>query len=94
MSWSVYTTASMTEDVSAALDKAFDDAPQAREHAGPQEAAAKEATLALLTAVARDTDEVSIRLSGHYNAGKNPTPGWADCMITVSISQVIPKPTP
>lgn len=93
MSWSVSTKASMTEDVSAALDKAFETAPQALEHAGPQADYAKQAVLSLLTGVARDTDDVFISMSGHYNPDKEPVAGWADCQISITVSQSIPKPS-
>lgn len=91
MSWSISTTVPASEDVGAAIDKAFHDSPAAREHAGPQADVAKAAVLALVSGVARDVDEVAINASGHYNADKTPAPGWADCMITVSVRQVVPK---
>jgi hypothetical protein len=48
--------------------------------------AAVDAARALAKAVGRPEDEVYVTLSGHANPEHGPRPGWADEMITVSIS--------
>lgn len=99
MSYSFSAQASMSEDVGAAIDKAYEDSMAGYSDAAATKAifdevipTAKEIALAMLTAVARPEDGVSISISGHHNAGKEPTPGWSDCFMTVTVSQRVPKP--
>lgn len=87
MSWNVTIVADMSTDISKAIDEAFDE--NARERGGPQLEYAKEAALSLLTGVARPQDRVRISLTGHYNEGCEPTAGWSNCFISLSVSQDI-----
>jgi len=89
MSWNVSTGASMGSNVGTAIDEAVAAAGTQTEGSEEQIAAAREAALALLTAVARPEDSVQITLSGHSNPDKAPRAGWADQMVTVSVRQVV-----
>lgn len=89
MSWNIYgIEASMGTDVGAAIDEAVAAAGSQVEGSTAQIAAAREAALGLITAVARPEDRVRITMSGHSNPDGAPRPGWADQMVTVSISQI------
>jgi len=99
MSYSFGTQASMSEDVGAAIDKAYEedlagfaDKEGAKALLDEIIPTAKAIALEMLTAVARPEDEVSISISGHHNAGKEPTPGWRDCFMSVAVYQKPPKP--
>ena len=91
MSWSVTINVNPNESIDDAIKAAFDQNPEARKQGGPQIEMAIEAAYLLIQGVSRPQDGVVIRLSGHYNPNLAPTPGWADCMISVSVSQIAAK---
>ncbi len=48
---------------------------------------AKYAARELAYSVGRPDDQVVVSLSGHVNPGHQPRPGWANDMITVTVTQ-------
>lgn len=56
-----------------------------------QQAAAVEAAALLARACGRPGDQVYVSLSGHANLDHAPAAGWADELITVTVSAAPPK---
>jgi hypothetical protein len=38
--------------------------------------------------VAQDTESVQVSISGHWNGGVEPKPGWASNALTISVTQI------
>ena len=93
MSWSVTGIEAPADDhaIEAAIDTAIANAGSQVEGSDAQIAAARTAALALAAAVARPEDGVRISMSGHSNPDRAPRPGWADQMVSVTVSQVPAK---
>ena len=95
MSYSFGTEVSMGEDVGAAIDKAYEESLGTYSDRAAVKATfdevvptAKRVALSMVAAVARPEDTVRVSISGHHNAGNEPTPGWSDCFMTVTVTQV------
>lgn len=84
MSWSASTKDAVNK-ASIAVDKPqLSDAVEVEQEAQFQAAVAAAKLLAV--SVGRLGDEVMVTMSGHANPGHAPRVGWADEVITVSVS--------
>lgn len=84
MSWSTHTPEAQSKSSIIVPEPALSDDVEAEQ--GHQFNVAVEAAKKLAEAVGRPGDDVRITLSGHANPDHAPRPGWAEEMITVSVS--------
>jgi hypothetical protein len=84
MSWSTHTPEAQPKNSIVVPEPALSD--RVAEEQNDQFSVALEAAKKLAEAVGRPGDEVRITLSGHANPDHAPSVGWADEMITVSVS--------
>lgn len=88
MSWSLNKTVETPEELDGVMPD-YVVTTEAAEQVGIAVAGAK----AILSSGAVGTGKrFSVALSGHANAGHEPTPGWANDCITVSVTQLAATP--
>lgn len=83
MSWNTHTD-SVAKDAITVPTPHLSDVVEAEQ--AEQFQAAVDAAKALARVVGRDGDEVIVTMSGHANPGHGPREGWANEMISVTVS--------
>lgn len=89
MSYSFYAPDAELGDLKAVLEASAEAGvpePQ-KTNAADAIAAAIDAVVALAPTITRSGDKLTVSISGHANEGCAPTPGWADCAVSISITQ-------
>jgi hypothetical protein len=84
MSWSTSTPEPVAKDAIEVTRPTLSDYVEAEQQA--QLDAATEAARALAQVVGRPDDLVQVSLTGHANPSHAPRQGWADEMVTVTVS--------
>lgn len=84
MSWSSSTGEAVAKDAITLAEPALSDAVEAEQR--EQFEAAVEAAKALARVVGRPDDAVFVSVSGHANPGHGPREGWAQELISVTVS--------
>lgn len=96
MSFSIVTSATSPMEVAQAVERAFETNPAAKDHAGELAGLGAELAGKVAAVIARESDQVTVSISGHWNKGTEPQPGWASNTLSVAVTQVyvaVAKPT-
>jgi hypothetical protein len=88
MSFSIYGGPAAPADVREAVEQAFEGSEHASRAAGPYADRVAVVAKSLADLVTREGDQVTFSISGHRNPGNAPVSGWADCGVTVSVTQI------